>query len=493
MLMTARRFSALGAALLLSACVQGPDYKAPEPRIADAWVAQAGAGAVTDAPWWRDLGDPLLTSLVDEMLATNPSLREAQARLAEARANRDAVRGGRLPQASVSATGSETVLSKNGQLPVGAIPGFARDFPLFDLGFDASWEIDLWGKRVRENEAADARTAAAALSVEGARLQLIAELARAYVDLRQAQAELVLATDIVSARERLADLTDLRARAGEAGGIEANRARAELESARAALSTAQAAVRGAALAVSVLVGKPPSEMLARLEAPGALPEPPPAIAAGLPAELLRRRPDILGAERDLAAATADIGVARADLLPRLSLSLALGQQARALGDLVDGDSTRMQAGGGLFWPIFNGGRARALVRAADARTQGAAARYDAAVIGALADSEAAINRFDRSLVALAAARAAATRERAAYGLAEQRARRGEDDQLVLAQGRLASLAAARQEMQALASATEASIALHKALGGGWRPESRLAGAVEDARSSGRSDAGSSAR
>jgi multidrug efflux system outer membrane protein len=179
MLMSTRRFSALAAALLLSACVQGPDHKAPEPRIADAWVAQADAGAVTDAPWWRDLGDPLLTSLVDEMLASNPSLREAQARLAEARANRDAVRGGRMPQASVSANGSENVLSKNGQLPVGAIPGFARDFSLFDLGFDASWEVDLWGKRVRENEAADARTQSAALSVEGARLQLIAELARA--------------------------------------------------------------------------------------------------------------------------------------------------------------------------------------------------------------------------------------------------------------------------------------------------------------------------
>lgn len=470
-----RRFSVITAALLLSACVQGPDYKAPETRIADAWVSQGGAvGAVTDAPWWKDFNDPLLDTLVDEMLAANPSLREAQARLAEARANRDAVRGGRLPQASVSASGNEVMLSKNGQLPIGSIPGFARDFSLFDLGFDASWEIDLWGRRVRENEAADARTQSAALSVEGARLQLIAELARAYVDLRKAQGDMAVASEMLAARQRLADLTDLRADAGEANGIEANRARSELETARVALTGAQAAARGAALQVAVLVGKAPAEMLPRLEAPGAIPEAPGAIAAGLPSDLLLRRPDIMQAERDLAAATADIGVAKADLFPSLSLGLALGQQARAIGDLVEGDSTRLQAGGGLAWPIFNGGRARAMVRAADARAQAAVARYDAAVIGALADSEGAINRFDRSLAALTAARTASARETAAYQLAEQRARSGEDDQLALARARLASLAATQQQVQALAAATEAAIALQKALGGGWSPESLIA-------------------
>jgi NodT family efflux transporter outer membrane factor (OMF) lipoprotein len=475
--MTVRRLSALAAALMLSACVQGPDYKAPAPRIADAWVGQAGTGSVTDTAWWHDLNDPLLDSLVDEMLAGNPSLREAQARLAEARANRDAVRGGRLPQASVSASGNEVMLSKNGQLPVGAIPGFARDFSLFDLGFDASWEIDLWGKHLRENQAAEARSQSAALSVEGVRLQLIAELARAYVDLRRAQGDVLLASDMLAARQRLADLTDLRARAGEASAIEANRALGELESARVALTGAQAVERGAALQVAVLVGKAPAEMLPRLASPGLIPAPPAAIAAGLPADLLRRRPDIMGAERDLAAASADIGVAKADLLPRLSLGLALGQQARAIGDLVEGDSTRLQAGGGLAWPIFNGGRARAMVRAADARAQAAAARYDAAVIGALADSEGAINRFDRSLASLTAANAAAARESAAYALVAQRAHQGEDDQLALAAARLSSLAAAQRQIQALAQATQAAVALHKALGGGWNSESRVAQAV----------------
>lgn len=469
--MTIRRFSALAAALLVSACVQGPDYKAPETRVADAWVGQAGAGAVVGQAWWRDLNDPLLDALVDEMLAANPSLREAQARLAEARANRDAVRGGRLPEVSASATGNETVLSKNGQLPVGSIPGFARDFSLFDLGFDASWEIDIWGRQLRQDQAAQARTQSAALSVEGVRLQLIAELARAYVDLRLAQSDRETARAMLAARAQLATLTDLRSRSGEVNAIEANRAGSEAEGSRVALASAETAVRGASLRVATLVGAAPADMLARLEAPGTIPTAPEAITAGLPSDLLRRRPDILGAERDLAAASADIGAAKADLFPRLSLSLGLGQQARVIGDLVDGDSTRLQAGGGLMWPIFNGGRARAMVRAADARAQGAAARYDGAVIAALADSEGAINRFDRSLVALTAARNALAREEAAHGLARRRVAAGEDDRLALARADLARLAAAQQLSRAQAGASEAAIAVHKALGGGWAPES----------------------
>jgi len=466
-----RSVIAVFAPLLLAGCALGPDYQPPAPHIADGWVASAQAGAVETGAWWRDLHDPLLDTLIDEMLAGNPDLREAQARLAEARANRDAVRGGRLPEASVSASGSETVLSKNGQIPVGSIPGFSREFGLFDIGFDASWEIDLWGRQARQVEAAQARADAAALSAEGVRLQLIAELARAYVELRGAQSDAATARAMLAARSELAALTDLRARTGEANRIEQERAQGGAESARAALATSEAAARAAALRVALLVGAAPADMLSRLETAGAIPAPPSAIGAGLPSDLLRRRPDIRQAERELAAATADVGVARADLFPRLSLSLGIGQQARAVSDLVDGDSTRLQAGPGLFWPIFNGGRARAMVRAADARAQGAAARYDAAVLGALADSEGAINRFDRALAALQAAQGAAVREDAALALAQLRMTAGEDDRLALAQARLAALASDQARSRAQADAALAAIALHKALGGGWDSES----------------------
>jgi NodT family efflux transporter outer membrane factor (OMF) lipoprotein len=463
----ASRLCVLLAASALAGCTVGPDYHAPAPRLAAGWTGPATPGAAETGAWWTSLDDPLLDALVDEMLAANPSLREAQARLAEARAQRDAVRGGRLPQAQISATGSQVELSKNGQIPIGNIPGFSREFPLFDLGFDASWELDLWGRKTRQIEVAQARVGQAEMAAQGTRLQLVAELARAYVDLRLAQSEAALAGDALAERRRLADLTALLARAGEASAIEASRASADADNAQAAHANAQAAVRAAALRVAVLAGAAPEAMLPRLEAPAPIPAPPAAIAAGLPSDLLRRRPDIRAAERDLAAATAEAGVATADLFPRLTLSLGLGQQARAVGDLLDGDSTRLQAGGGLAWPLFRGGTTRALLRAANARTDQATARYDAAVIQALADSEAAINRFDRSLAALAASARAASHDSAAFDLAQQRRARGEDDALALARARLALLAARQRAEEARAAATEAAIGVHKALGGGW--------------------------
>ena len=463
--------------LLVSGCALGPNYEAPQPNIASGWTGEAQEGAVTSGPvttgaWWKDLNDPLLDALVDDMLTRNLDLREAQARLAEARANNAAVRGGSLPQVSTSTSANQVVLSENGQLPIGQIPGVSRDFGLFDVGFDASWELDLWGRQARQREAADARTQAAGLSVEATRLQLIAELARAYVTMRLAQSDAASARESLAQRQKLAELVGLLGSAGEVGQIEVNRAQGEAQNAALALTSAEASARAAALQVARLVGAQPADLLARLEVAGAIPAPPGAISAGLPSELLRRRPDILGAERELAASSADIGVARADQFPRLSLGLAFGQQARAVTDLFGSDSSRLQAGPSLFWPIFNGGRARAMVRAADARAQAAAARYDAAVIGALADSEAAINRYDRSLAGLSAANAAAQREDAIYRLALQRQSAGEDDRLALARATLARLASTQQRARAQASAVESSIALHKALGGGWNPQNQ---------------------
>ncbi len=289
----------------------------------------------------------------------------------------------------------------------------------------------------------------------------------AYVDLRLAQQQAALARQALDAQTMLADLTALRARAGETSRSEAEQAASEAGTAQAVLANAQAAERAAALRVVALAGAQPDVLLPRLAAAAPIPMAPGAIQAGLPSELLRRRPDIRAAERDLAAATADVGVATADLFPRLTLGLSIGQQARAIGDLFDGDSTRLQAGPGLSWPIFSGGATRARIRVAGARVDQAAARYDAAVIGALADSEAAINRFDRLLAALAASESAIARDSAVLALAESRNAAGEDDRLVLARARLGYVAALQRSAQARAAAADAAIGLHKALGGGW--------------------------
>jgi multidrug efflux system outer membrane protein len=452
--------------LLASACTVGPDYHAPETRAAPEWL-EAGSPGQVDLQWWDRFGDPQLSSLVQRAVASNPDLKEAEGRLAEARANREAIAGGRLPSVTAKGSATENVLSKNGQLPIGNIPGFQREFPLYDLGFDASWEIDLWGRRTRQMQGATARVESATYARRDVMLTLIAEVVRSYMDLRAAQADGATAEAQASSNAELARLTQLRFNAGEASRLDLDRADATARASAAAVPNARAQASAAAYRIATLVGVPPEQVVPELQASAPLPSSPDAILVGLRSELLERRPDVRRAERDLAAATADVGVATADLFPRFSLLGSLGQQARTPGDLFSGDSFRLQIGPSFSWPIFQGGTIRAQIRASDARADQAAARYEKAVVGALSDSEAAINRFLNARAAAADAGASLAREQSAFSLAQKRADRGEDDRLTLERARQSLLAAQQRDQQARAAKAQAATALYKALGGGW--------------------------
>ncbi len=455
--------------LALAGCTVGPDYQRPAPAAATqaSWLEPGTPGAV-DLAWWDSFADPQLSALVDRAIANAPDLREAEARLAEARANRDAVAGGRLPGVEAKGSITENRLSENGQLPIGNIPGVDRAFRLFDLGFDASWELDFWGRRTRQTEAANARAEAALYGQRDVMLTLIGEVARSYFDLRAAQADAASARALASSDAELARLTQLRFAAGEASRLELERAEGAARTSAAATPDTEARAAAAAYRIAALVGAAPEEVAPALRQPVPVPASPDRILVGVRSELLERRPDIRRAERELAAATGDIGVATADLFPRFSLFGSLGQQARTPGDLFSGDSTRLQIGPSFSWPIFSGGTIRAQIRAADARAQGAAARYERAVLGALSDSEAAINRFLNARMAEAETAAALARERSAFALAERRATSGEDDRLTLLRARQTLIAAERRADQAKVAKGQAAVALYKALGGGWR-------------------------
>ncbi|WP_404333610.1 efflux transporter outer membrane subunit [Sphingomonas sp. MMS12-HWE2-04] len=458
-------FAALG---LLAGCTVGPNYHKPDTvKPAPDWI-EAGTPGPVDLAWWERFGDPQLSALVKQASASSPDLREAEARVAEARANRDAAAGGALPSVEAKGSATQNVLSENGQLPIGNIPGFKRDFPLYDLGFDASWELDLWGRNRRQREAAEARLEAASYGRGDGMLTLIGELVRSYIDLRGAQADIVTAQALAQSDADLARLTRLRLNAGEASQLEFERADAAARASASAVPGARAQAAAAAYRIAALIGVPPEQVVPGLLTPAAIPASPDAILVGLRSELLERRPDVRRAERELAAATADIGVATADLFPRFSLLGSLGQQARKPGDLFSGDSSRLQIGPSFSWPIFSRGTIRAQIRGADARAEAAAARYEKAVTGALADSEAAINRFLNARSAAIDADAAATRERAGFDLAEQRRRQGEDDALTLERARQALLQAERRRDQARAAQSSAAAALYKSLGGGWQ-------------------------
>jgi len=458
---------ALPGALVLAGCTVGPDYSPPVIEVGETWIGAVDPGAV-DLAWWRAFNDPMLSELVDRAVAGNKDLDEAEARVREARALRDAVRGRTLPQAGAVGAATQNRLSENGLLPVGKVPGLGRDLSIFDAGFDASWEIDLWGGARRAVESAEARAQAAEEARRGAVLQVLAEVVRTYIDLRAAQALAANAGATAAAQARIASLVADRLQAGLASRADLTRAEALAHATAASFSQFRAEADAAAFRIALLIGEPPDAYYDRLRTPRSLPSARREVRTGLRSDLLRRRPDIRRAERELAAATADVGIATAQLFPRFSLLGGIGLQAREAGDLFSGDSLRFQFGPALRWPLFSGGRIRAGIRAADARADAALARYDRAVLAALADSEAAINRFAAMGEVRTERDTASTLAAEATGLAERRCRAGEEDLIALLQARLAQHGADRALIEAQSAELRQLAALYKALGGGWQ-------------------------
>lgn len=461
-----RRLAPAPLALCIAACTVGSDYRPPATAVGDAWLSPVSAGAV-DVEWWTRFQDPLLTELVETAIAGNRDLEEARARLREARANRDAIRGRASPQVGSSAAATQNRLSENGPLPVGKVPGLGPDLTLYDLGFDASWEIDLWGGTRRAIESAEARAQAAEEAGRVVILQVIAEVVRAYIDLRAAQSLQANAVTDARAQEAIARLVGDRLGVGLASRFDLVRAETQARSTAATIPGFESDAAAAAFRIALLIGRPPEAVYDRLRRPGALPSVRIEVQAGLRSDLLRRRPDIRQAERDLATATAEIGVATAELFPRFSLLGGIGLQAREPGDLASGASLRFQFGPSLRWPIFSGGRIRAQIRAADARADAAMARYERSVIAALSDSETAINRYisaGNTRAERAEARAAADE---AVRIATLRYEAGEDDLSILLQTQTAFSAADRLSIQSRALELQQIAVLYKALGGGW--------------------------
>lgn len=472
------RIIALFAVVLpaLTACTVGPDFKRPAVAGVDGgWAVSESQGQVVAEPW-RALGDPVLTELVEAAIAANLDIRQADARLREARAGMEAAAGGRLPQLRAGASVARQQLSENGQLPIGQIPGVGRQFSLFDAGFDASWEIDLWGGARRAVEAAGARSRAAEAMAREARLRIVAEVERGYAELRGAQAEEATLRSDSEAYRRIATLMRQSYEAGEIARSDDADAMAAADRAQAALPGVQARIRAAIFGLALLTGRAPETWLERLSKPAPLPDPPAQVGVGLRSDILRRRPDIIAAEAQLAAATADVGVETARLFPQLSLMGSIGQQGRSVSDLGSGGSTLFQVGPSLSWPIFAGGRIRAQVRAAKARADGAAAAYVQAVLSALTDSETALNRYNAAVDAARMMGRARAQSAVAMELAGQRYRAGEDSLLQMAQANVRDNAAERAAAQARMQTLQAHAALVKALGGGWEQDGRGADA-----------------
>ncbi|MBY0582705.1 MAG: efflux transporter outer membrane subunit [Sphingomonas sp.] len=454
--------------LLAAACAVGPDYHRPAvPGETGSWLSPANSKAADLAPW-SALGDPVLSDLITKAVAGNFDIAEAEARLREVRAQRGVVRAKALPNAALNGSAQQTQTSVNGQFPAANIPFYDRNFSLFDAGFDASWEIDLWGGQRRAVQSADRQIDAARARAVDVRLQTVAEVVRAYAQLRGAQALLASTRADAQIAAETAAIVRQRYQAGEAARFDDSRAEEQARTAAAAIPEYEADQRAAAFRLAVLTGRPPEAVTDLIDNAAALPNLPANVAIGVRADMLRRRPDIRAAEADLAAATANVAVETANLYPKLSLTGSFSQQSRQPGDLVSGNSFGFSVGPRLNWAIFDAGRVRAQIRAADARADQAAARYTKAVLTALADSETAINRYAAATQAVAERDAARLASQTSLDLARQRYRLGEDDLLALLQAQSAFTHADRAAAQAHEAALQAYATLVKALGGGWQ-------------------------
>ena len=470
------------ALLLVGGCTVGPNYHAPAVVVPPVYGGSPAAGHPSAGlgQWWAAFGDPALNGLIERAQSGNLDVRQAAARVEEARAQERVVRASSGPSVNGAAQAGYTQLSKNslppaltqlgggGNAPSGGgtaigLPG--EGFSTFQTGFDASWELDLFGGQRRANEAAAARTNAAMWSQRDAEVTLAAEVARTYEQFRALQRRIALADQRLAAQREALDFIRVRTAHGLVNTLDERRQQQDSEQLAAQREDLLAQADADIHALGTLLGLAPTALGVELSGPAGAP-PLIEVPPGLPSELLRQRPDIRAAERRLAAATADIGVATADLYPKLSLTGALQLVSQSLATLLESGSLFANGAGRLSLPLVGGGKRETV---ALRRTQASEAliAYEAAIMDALRDVEDALTRLqaDRHRVANLQASAAAAQD--AADTAQVRQRNGLSPMIDVLQARQTWLAARDALAQAEGAAVQDEVALYKALGGGW--------------------------
>jgi NodT family efflux transporter outer membrane factor (OMF) lipoprotein len=461
--------------LAAGGCVKvGPDYQKPAtPTPAEykgATSTDPGAPAykpaAVDPAWWRALNDPLLAQLVELSVRHNQQLAVAVANANEARALRRAA--GLKDEPQVDVGGYQRTVRADKTDTVASNSSRGEVWKVFSAGFDASWEIDLFGGAAREAEAADARFTAAQAAVDAARVTVAADVARNYVDLRADQRRIAVVQGEINLRRQLVATIRERRNAGLALEFDLAGAEAELRRAEAQIPTYRGRIAGAINRIGLLTGGEAGALVERLSVPSSAPAAPDVVPVGLPSDLLLRRPDVRRTERLLHAATAEVGVATADLYPRFSLTGSFGVRSGSFTDLFAAGGWSF--GPSLRIPLFNRARQKALADAAGARAEAAAAEYRQAVLTALSEVEIALAEYAQEQLRRRDLQKAVERSRSALGQARDLYSRGLKDIVTVI---VAQRAVADNEEALIAGEAGAMtklITLYKALGGGWGDE-----------------------
>lgn len=450
------KFAWMLAALLLAGCAAGPDYVRPESELPERWTEAETRVADVDA-WWHAFGDARLVALVEQALAHNHELRAAAANIEAAAARLNLARMDYVP------TVNGAIESQRGELDGSGVHGEYR------AGFAISYEIDLWGRIRRANEAALAEMEADVAVRDGVRAAVAAAVANAYFETRALERRIALATRLLETREANLELQRERLAAGLIPRYDYEQARSETAAVAAELAQLRNAHSQALTALAVLRGASPREMHAEWQArreisDAALPAAP-EVPMGLPSELLERRPDVRAAEHRLVAANARIGEAKASLFPRLSLTAFAGSVSASLAGLFEDDA--WQAATRADVPLTDLGRGSASVRAARARHAAAQAQYMKAIQAAFRETFDALSSLEASREVMRAQRERVAALQAAYESAEARYLAGRIGYLELLDVERQLRGVEQQQVDAELELLRATVDLYRALGGGW--------------------------
>jgi multidrug efflux system outer membrane protein len=463
--------------LFLAGCTVGPNYQRPNVAVPAHWGESMAGGETNSsagnvAMWWKNFNDAKLDSMIDRAVQSNLDLKIAAARVREARAEYQVASADFWPTIGTSASYERQRQSKN-QPIIGAFnlpPNTPFENNIYQAGFDASWEIDVFGGTRRATEAARAQVAAAEFGRRDTLVTLLAEVARNYVEARGYQRRLAIAGQNIKAQEDSLAITQNRFTNGVVPDLDVRQATTLLATTRAEVPTLEIGLQTSIHRLGVLLGQPPEALMQELSQVAPIPAASLEVPVGLPSELLLRRPDIQKAERQLAAASAQIGVATADLFPKFSLTGMAGFQSVSAGDWFAGASKFWSVGPTVQWRIFDAGRIRANIKVQNAREEQALANYEQTVLVSFEDVENALVGYAREQVRRRSLEEAVVSSQASLRAANQLYANGLANFINVLDAERSMYQAQDQLVQSERAVSVNLISLYKALGGGWNVE-----------------------
>jgi NodT family efflux transporter outer membrane factor (OMF) lipoprotein len=473
----------VSSALLAAGCMVGPDYHSSKDQPSEGWTSLTNPAPTTNlttqpttqrystvdpaspaqtAQWWQSFGEEELNSLIERGIANNLDVRQAEARIRQARASRGVVASALYP--TIDTSGS---YSRSGTGRADDVANGDARHDLYQAGIDATWEIDIFGGVRRDVEAANADIVAAVEDRRDVLVTLTSEIALAYLDLRSFQTQLALAQKNLSTQQYTADLTRRRKAGGFVSALDVANAEAQVATTTSLIPSLTQSARQAMYSIAVLLGEEPGTLVDELANESPIPQVPDSIPIGLPSELLRRRPDIRRAEAQVHAATARIGVATAELFPRFSLTGSLAVSGSKPANLANWNNSFWSFGPSVSWPLFSAGRIRANIAVQNAVQEQTLLTYRATVLTALQDVENALVAYSQEQTRRVALAQAVDANRRAVDLSSLLYQQGQIDFLNVLNAQRALFASEDALAQSERTVAQNLVALYKGLGGGW--------------------------